>query len=396
MQPPSLQRYQIMQALGAGAQGSIFRGIDRDTQREVAIKVYHLKGATDWGAFDRFERECNLLAQLDHPGIPKFLSHFAEETSGDYFLVMELIQGQNLQEGIRAGLALDPTQVTALLFQGLSILGHIHAHKPPVIHRDIKPANLILDPRGDLKLLDFGGAIERKKEEESGNTMTILGTPGYMAPEQSLGQANAASDLYALGVSMLAVCSACEGSKMPRQGLEIDIDALLAPSPLREVLRGCIWADAEKRFPSAAHAYAVLQNASSTSPGYSPQRPHAPPPFQPSPPRSPPQSPHEPQPSSNVPAPTLNHDLEQLAKVQSPPLRFLLWFIATAGIGVITVLRTFMLPLIEAIMRSNQSGPRRSDSGSSNNSPRNIQKRLSHSQRQLEAFANKTSPFEER
>src|SRR5690606_2812799 len=93
-----LQRYQIMESLGFGSQGHTYRAVDRQTRAEVAIKVLSLKGASEWKAFELFEREAKVLAGLRHPGIPRYLDYFASEDRGDYFLVMELVEGASLAQ----------------------------------------------------------------------------------------------------------------------------------------------------------------------------------------------------------------------------------------------------------------------------------------------------------
>lgn len=300
-----------MQPLGSGAQARTFRAIDRQTEHEVAVKAFHLKGAGSWRAFDRFERECAVLAKLSHPGIPRFLDHFAHEESGDYFLVMQLVQGQSLREYMGAGAKLQAPLAAHLLRQGLSILGYLHAQEPPVLHRDINPANLMLDAAGALKLVDFGAALANPGDGEQG-TVTMMGTPGYIAPEQGIGQAQARSDLYALGVSILAAMTGLPGEDLPRKGLEVDLEHCMPPGPLRDFLARCIAADPQLRFESAAMAYDALSNPAAT----------------------PTQAP-----ASQELVPTeLPHDLQALAKVKNPILRGVFWVVAqlvVLGLGLV-------------------------------------------------------------
>lgn len=313
-----LERYQIMQPLGSGAQASTFRAIDRQSEREVAVKAFRLKGAASWRAFDRFERECAVLARLSHPGIPSFLDHFAHEESGDYFLVMELIEGQSLRQYMESGAKLEPGLALHLLRQGLSILGYLHAQEPPILHRDINPSNLMLDSAGALKLVDFGAALPTAQNQGQ-STVTMMGTPGYIAPEQSIGQAQPRSDLYALGVSIVAAMTATSGERLPRKGLEVDLDQCVPQGPLFDFLAGCIAADPQARFETAARAYDALPSA----------------PRRGIPPQSDPTHNAE---STQLAPQELPHDLQALAKVKNPVLRGVFWLVAQVvvlGLGLV-------------------------------------------------------------
>ena len=151
-----LSRYQIMEPLGSGSQGRTFRAIDRETDTPVAVKVLHLGSlGGDWKPFDLFERECQALEALSHPGIPRYHDRFTSEQTGDFFLVMELVEGTSLAQ--RLGRPGDPAELQRWMVQALEILEYLHGRQPPVIHRDIKPSNLMIRPDGRLCLIDFGG-----------------------------------------------------------------------------------------------------------------------------------------------------------------------------------------------------------------------------------------------
>jgi serine/threonine protein kinase len=246
-----LQRYQIMEPLGAGAQGQTFRAIDRVTGDAVAVKVLRLRNlGSDWKPFDLFERECQVLRDLKHPAIPRYLDQFASEATGEFFLVMELIDGEPLSRRFgRAGLP-EP-ELRALLLQALDILEYLHARHPPVVHRDIKPSNLIVrkDHKTPLALIDFGG-VRVALNPDGGSTM--IGTFGYMAPEQLHGEATPATDIYALGATLAALATGTPADKLPRKGLVIDLPAVLPPSPLRDVLTAMLAPDPSQRLARAA------------------------------------------------------------------------------------------------------------------------------------------------
>ena len=253
-----LQRYQIMEPLGAGAQGQTFRAIDRVTGDSVAIKVLRLRNlGSDWKPFDLFERECQVLRDLKHPAIPRYLDQFASEATGEFFLVMELIEGEPLSRRFgRAGLP--EAELRKLLVQALEILEYLHARHPPVVHRDIKPSNLIVrpnNPRHPLALIDFGG-VRVALSPDGGSTM--IGTFGYMAPEQLHGEATPATDIYSLAATLAALATGTPADKLPRKGLVIDLAAVLPPSPLRDVLAAMLAPDPSMRLATAADVRRML------------------------------------------------------------------------------------------------------------------------------------------
>ncbi|MDC0722643.1 serine/threonine-protein kinase [Nannocystis bainbridge] len=252
--PQGLQRYQIMEPLGAGSQGRTFRAIDRETGAAVAVKVLHLRSlGGDWKPFDLFERECQALESLSHPGIPRYVDRYTSDTTGDFFLVMELVEGAPLSQ--RLGRAGDPAELQRWLTAVLDILEYLHGRHPPVIHRDIKPSNLILRPDGHLVLIDFGG-VRLAVRPDGGSTM--IGTFGYMAPEQLHGEATPATDIYALGATIAALAAGMPADQLPRKGLQIDLERCVAPGRLRDVLSAMLEPDPTRRLASSAAVRAAL------------------------------------------------------------------------------------------------------------------------------------------
>jgi len=271
--PTGLQRYQIMEALGAGAQGQTFRAIDRVTGDAVAVKVLQLrKLGGDWKPFDLFERECQALRELKHPAIPRYLDQFASDTTGEFFLVMELVEGEPLSRRFgRAGMT--QPELLAILDHALPILDYLHARHPPVIHRDIKPSNLIERPQrpdSPLALIDFGG-VRMALAPDGGSTM--IGTFGYMAPEQLHGEATAATDIYALAATVAALAAGIPADRLPRRGLTIDLGQVLPDGPLRAVLDQMLAPEPAQRLGSVAAVRQALARAHLTPPHRSTTRP---------------------------------------------------------------------------------------------------------------------------
>ncbi|HVK77777.1 MAG TPA: protein kinase [Kofleriaceae bacterium] len=237
-------RYRVVALLGQGAHGRTFRCVD-DAGRAVAVKELIVRGQADWKPIELFEREAKVLAALRHHGVPA-LDRFFEATDahGDlaFYLVQELIDGPSLRDRVAAG-PLDPDEVVRIALGVLDVLEYLHGRAPPVFHRDIKPANIVLRPSGAPVLVDFGGVCHGWRADDGGST--VVGTFGYMPAEQLLGQVEPASDLYALGATMLhlvtgrppAAHSYAAGRLAVPPELDVAptlraaIDAMLAPAP---------------------------------------------------------------------------------------------------------------------------------------------------------------------
>ncbi|MCA9651272.1 MAG: serine/threonine protein kinase [Myxococcales bacterium] len=328
-----LERYQVMDPLGRGGTGHTFRGIDRATNRQVAIKVLSLRDLPDWKRFDLFEREAAVLGTLDHPGIPRYIDRYASEASGDYFLVMELVEGTPLSRRMAEGKRLSPSELRGVLEQGLAILEYLHGLSPPVIHRDIKPANLLLDPQGTLHLVDFGGV--RLAARSEGNS-TMIGSFGYMAPEQLHGEATTATDLYALGATIAALHAGVEADRLPHDGLHVDLDALELPPALAPALRRMLEPDPKARVRTVPEVRALLRQPSAPRP--------AP---RPAPPRTDLPVPIDPPPDSLVPVDAIR----TLANVPAP-LSVLVWIVSALATGGLTVFQVILLPLVYRIAQA--------------------------------------------
>ncbi len=193
--------YEIVSAIGAGGMGEVYRAQDTKLQRDVAIKVLPDRFSRDPEKLDRFEREARAVAQLSHPNIVAI--HELETRQGITYAVIELLEGETLRELLKRGAVpwRKSVDIITAVADGLSA-----AHSKGITHRDLKPENLFLTKDGTVKILDFGLArvesvfssqLETEKRTEPG---TVLGTVGYMSPEQVQGEkADARSDLFSLG-----------------------------------------------------------------------------------------------------------------------------------------------------------------------------------------------------
>ena len=200
--------YEILDRIGVGGMGEVYRARDRDLGREVAIKVLPEVFSRDRRCLRRFQREAQLLASLNHPNIAAIYG--LEESDGMQFLVLELVPGPTLAEKLEKGRLLveEALEFCRQIAEGLEA-----AHEKGIIHRDLKPANIKITPEDKVKLLDFGLAkvFERetapgdRSQSRTGGTGTtetgvILGTAAYMSPEQARGKPmDKRTDIWSFG-----------------------------------------------------------------------------------------------------------------------------------------------------------------------------------------------------
>jgi len=200
-------RFRLERVLGRGAAATTWLATELGTERRVAVKTLHARSLEDWKQLELFEREARVLGGLRHHGVPELISTVEEDRGqgAEIHLVMEWIEGRSLAEHIRSGPRLGEVEVMQLASDLLDVLVYLHGRAPPVFHRDIKPSNIIVRDDGSPVLIDFGGVCDgwRASQPHSVDGATIVGTAGYMPPEQYLGQVGPWSDLYALGATLL-------------------------------------------------------------------------------------------------------------------------------------------------------------------------------------------------
>ena len=223
--------YRITGLLGEGGMGAVYRATD-NIEREVAIKALHSNLTRDESRLARFRSEAVALGRLHHPNIAS-LFHLHEQ-NGDYFMVMEFVEGQTLEDIVRAHGALSPQMALAVFNDGLK--GFEHAHSKGVIHRDIKPSNLMVSREGTTKITDFGIARMAGSGRMT-QTGKVIGTLEYMSPEQVRGhEQDARSDIYSLGILLFELLT----GRMPFTATS-DYDIMRAhleeiPPPARSIV----------------------------------------------------------------------------------------------------------------------------------------------------------------
>lgn len=252
-------RYAIVGELGAGSQAETLDAVDKQAGRAVAIKRFQVRGAKSWKDVELAEREARVLSALSHPNLPVYIEHFEED--GALYLVMEKIEGETLAALRRRHVGLSSAEVARFFADADSVLRYLHARSPAIIHRDIKPGNVIRRADGSYAFVDFGSVRDQLKPEGGS---TVVGTFGYMAPEQFQGRALPGSDVYAVAATALTLITGREPEDLPHRGLAIDVPAALGKGAepwLVRALSAMLEPDPDKR-PSRITVQPPAQRAS--------------------------------------------------------------------------------------------------------------------------------------
>ncbi|MEG4055505.1 MULTISPECIES: serine/threonine-protein kinase [unclassified Microcoleus] len=259
------ERYQLQQRLGRTAAGhQTWLAVDLESQEQVTLKMLAFSPEMHWEELKLFEREAQVLQALNHTRIPCYRDYFSLEREAGaglpwFGLVQDYIPGFSLQELLEKGKKFSEKQVRKIATEVLEILIYLHELSPPVLHRDIKPSNLIWGEDQQVYLVDFGAV--QAQAAVTGVTFTVVGTSGYAPLEQFWGRAVAASDLYALGATLIHLLTGMTPADLPQKDSRIQFSDRVSVNPtLVSWIEKMTEIALEKRFSKAREALAALKS----------------------------------------------------------------------------------------------------------------------------------------
>lgn len=266
-------RYQLSQKLSNNPSRQTWLAFDlaAEPKQPVIVKLLPFSSQTQWDDLKLFEREAQVLKHLNHPQIPRYRDYFSvdKETGGGlpwFGLVQDYIKGLSLQQLFNSRQRFSEAEAKEIATQLLNILIYLHELSPPVLHRDIKPSNIIRAEDGQVYLVDFGAVQEKAKAEKV--TFTVVGTGGYAPPEQLWGRAVSASDLYALGATLIHLLTGTSPANLPQQRMRLQFQDKVTLTPsFAHWIEKLTDPAPERRFSQARQALMALQAASHKSEG---------------------------------------------------------------------------------------------------------------------------------
>jgi hypothetical protein len=240
---------------------SVVYGARAETGGErAAVKILTLTAAKEWSALEFFDHGARVLMSVRHPGLP-MVYDLSQDSKGRHILVREIFDGGTLEERVlRDGQHMEPAAFHRLFESLLGVVAYLHGLIPPVLHRDIKPSNIMFRTRQDADpvLVDFD-TIALPPERRRG--LTVVGTPGYAAPEQFYGESVPQSDLFGLAATMLCVATHSDVNALPRQGGRFQVEGRLGnlDPRARRVMMRLLEPDPGQRHQNAAEALEELR-----------------------------------------------------------------------------------------------------------------------------------------
>ena len=256
--------YRIVRLLGRGSNGITYEAVSPNHGEPLALKALPLSALATWKALDLFQREARTLKTLSHPLIPAYVDFFKLERQDDtvFVLVQKKASGSSIQQLVTDGNRFSTEQVKLVFTKLLEVLTYLASLNPPVLHRDIKPSNVIFDlETNQVSLVDFGGV------NTGAPGSTLVGTFGYMSPEQFSGSGDVRSDLYAVAATVLYMITGQSPAVLPQKRLKIDIEEVLPPrerlklGSIYSVMAKLLEPAPEDRYESPDIALSALINA---------------------------------------------------------------------------------------------------------------------------------------
>ncbi|HYW21647.1 MAG TPA: serine/threonine-protein kinase [Nodularia sp. (in: cyanobacteria)] len=265
-------RYEVQQLLGKKSGRRSLLARDQVTGELVIVKLLSFNSDFEWDDLKLFEREAETLKSLSHPAIPRYLDYFEVNSPNirGFALVQSYVPAQTLEQYLKAGRSFTEAEVKQVATALLEILIYLHGLHPPVIHRDIKPSNILLGERsgnsvGQVYLVDFGSVQTVLAAE--GGTRTVVGTYGYMPPEQFGARTVPASDLYSVGATLIYLITGHHPADLPQKDFRIQFEQLTHLSPgLTRWLQWMTEPNLERRSSSAVEALKALNESELKSP----------------------------------------------------------------------------------------------------------------------------------
>lgn len=214
------QRYQLNQLLGEAPSRQTWLATDQHSHDQVVIKLLIFGRSMEWQDLKLFEREAQVLQQLDHPAIPNYRDHFSNPEPPSWFAsVYTYIPGRSLKDLLDQRQPFSNQELRWIATEVLDILIYLHGNIPTILHRDIKPSNLIWGEDNTIYLVDFGAV--QTQESTPGKTFTVVGTYGYTPVEQYGGRPVPASDLYALGTTLIHLATGLAPADLPQKEMRL-------------------------------------------------------------------------------------------------------------------------------------------------------------------------------
>ena len=272
-------RYLILESLGRGGMGRVYRALDKKLDVEVAVKFLRPEIAADEGIIQRFKNELKLARMVSHPHVCRMYD--LSEDQGTYFITMEYVPGEDLKTTVRRVGPLGLGKALSIARQVCE--GLAAAHRLDIVHRDLKPQNIMLDGNGQVRIMDFGISRSLRAKGITADGM-MIGTPEYISPEQAEGKKiDARTDIYAFGAILFEMVT----GKVPFDGdttLSIILKHKFEPPPdpkklnprlpkeVGQIILKCLEKDRERRYPSADALYADLVRAEAQLEGKAPAK----------------------------------------------------------------------------------------------------------------------------
>jgi serine/threonine protein kinase len=266
----SPQGYRVDRILGQNIHGGRVTYLAQDLNAEISVvvKQFQFAGNT-WGNYDAYQREVDILQQLDHPRIPKYLTSW--ETPSGFCLVQEYKTGGTLANSGRK-FTLD--EVKQIAIDILEVLIYLQRQQPPIVHRDLKPENILIDEQNQVYVIDFGFA--RNNDQEVAASSTVKGTLGFMPPEQLFNRPlTKAADLYSLGVTLVCLLTGHKSTEIDRlidHNYRLDLRSHLGHLPANFLawLIKITDPNPDQRYPDAQDALTALQKVDQVAPNKPP------------------------------------------------------------------------------------------------------------------------------